>query len=66
VSKFCNRCGVPLDLRIALETDIRIKTAEQVMETLLKDDEVKAFMAEKIRQFGLVDKLAYSSCDRTT
>ena len=66
VSKFCNRCGVPLDLRIALETDIRIRTAEQVMESLLKDDEVKAFMAEKIRELGLVDKLAYSSCDRTT
>jgi len=58
VSKFCNRCGSPLDVRIALETDTRIKTAEEVMETLLKDDEVKAFLAEKIRQLGLAEKFA--------
>jgi ribosomal protein L40E len=58
VSKFCNRCGSALDLRIALETDIRIRTAEEVMETLLKDDEVKAFMAEKIRQLDLAEKFA--------
>jgi len=41
-----------------LETDVRIRTAEEVMETLLKNDEVKALMAEKIRELGLVGKLA--------
>jgi integrase len=57
-SKFCNRCGAALDIRIALETDQRIRRAESVMETLLTDSKVKAFLAEKIRELGLVEKFA--------
>jgi integrase/recombinase XerD len=57
VSKFCNRCGSALNLRSALETDQRINTAGQVMETLLKDPEVKSLLAEKIRTLGLAEKL---------
>jgi integrase len=57
-SKFCNRCGSALDIRIALETDQRIRRAESVMETLLTDSKVKVFLAEKIRELGLAEKLA--------
>lgn len=57
-SKFCNRCGSALDIRTALETDQRIRKAEEVMEMLLKDAEVKLFMAEKMRALGLAEKLA--------
>jgi len=57
-SKFCNRCGSALDLTAALQTDERIRRAEEVMETLLTDSEVKVFLAEKIRQLGLERKLA--------
>jgi len=57
-SMFCNGCGSALDLTAALETDERIRRAEEVMETLLTDSEVKVFLAEKIRQLGLERKLA--------
>lgn len=57
-SKFCNRCGLALDIKAALEIDERIRTAEEVMETLLKDSEVKLFLAEKMRELGLLQKPA--------
>ena len=37
--------------------DDRIRRAESVMETLLTDSKVKAFLAEKIRELGLVEKM---------
>jgi integrase/ribosomal protein L40E len=58
VSRFCSRCGSALDIKAALETDARIRRAEDTMETLLKDAEFKAFLVEKMRQLGLVEKLA--------
>jgi len=58
VSRFCSRCGSALDIKAALEADKRIRTAEEVMETLLEDSEVKVFLAEKMRQLKLAEKLA--------
>ncbi len=58
VSKFCNRCGSALDIKAALEVDQRIRKAEEVMETLLKDSEVKVFLTDKLRELGLAEKLA--------
>ena len=57
-SRFCSRCGSALDIKAALETDERIKRAEEVMETLLRDSEVKVFLVGKMRQLGLAEKLA--------
>jgi len=57
-SRFCSRCGSALDIQAAIENDMRIRSAEQVMETLLKDSEVKALLVEKMRRLCLVEKLA--------
>jgi len=56
-SRFCNRCGSAINLQAAIENDARIRRAEEVMETLLQDSEVKVFLAEKMRQLGLAEKL---------
>jgi integrase/ribosomal protein L40E len=58
VSRFCSRCGSALDIKAALESDARIRRAEETMEVLLTDSEVKALLAEKMRQLGLAEKLA--------
>jgi ribosomal protein L40E len=58
VSKFCNRCGSALNLKVALETDQRVSTAGEVMEALLNDPEVKGLLAEKMRSLGLAEKLS--------
>jgi len=56
-NKFCSRCSSALDLKTALQVDQRIEKAEEVMETLLRDPQVKALLAEKIRELGLAEKL---------
>ena len=58
VSRFCSRCGSALDIKAALDADQRIRTAEEVIETLLKDSEVKVYLAEKMRELGLAKRLA--------
>ncbi|MEM2897572.1 MAG: zinc ribbon domain-containing protein, partial [Candidatus Bathyarchaeia archaeon] len=57
-NRFCSRCGSALNLKAALEVDRRIRRAEEVMETLLENPEVKAFLAEKLKELGLAEKLA--------
>jgi hypothetical protein len=52
-SSFCNRCGSALDLGVALETDRRIEKAEEILETLLKNTDVKVFLIDKLRELGL-------------
>lgn len=56
--KFCSRCGSALDLKAALEADRRIERAEELLETLLTNPEVKAFLVEKIRKLDLTGTLA--------
>jgi ribosomal protein L40E len=58
VSKFCNRCGSALNVKVALETDDRIRTAEEIMEALLRDPEVKVLLTEKMRELRLGEKLS--------
>jgi hypothetical protein len=41
-----------------LEVEERVRKAEEMMEALLKDPEVKAFLAEKLRKLGLAEKPA--------
>jgi integrase/ribosomal protein L40E len=57
-SKFCSRCGSALSIKAALEADQRIGKAEEIMETLLEDSEVKVFLMNKMRQLGLAGALA--------
>jgi len=58
ISKFCNKCGSLLNIKDALEIDKRVRIAEEVMEMLLKNHEVKLFLIEKLKELNLVDRLA--------
>ena len=55
VSRFCTRCGLALDLKAALETDIRIAKAEEVLEIVLSNRDVREFLVGKIRELGLAE-----------
>jgi integrase/ribosomal protein L40E len=55
-SRFCNRCGLPVDLKTALQLDTRIERAEELMEVLLRDSEVKALLTQKLRELRLAEK----------
>jgi len=58
VSKFCTRCGSPVDGRMA-EIDHDRKTSDEVMNKLMQDDEFKEFILKKILEKGL-DKIMTS------
>lgn len=47
-SKFCSRCGSPLDIRTALELDEKRKTGDEVVSMLVKDPEVQEIIVKKI------------------
>jgi len=48
ISKFCSRCAMPLDLNAALEVEEKRRTADQIMDQLLTDPEVKEFLLAKL------------------
>jgi len=56
-SKYCNRCGLTLDLKTALEAQERIDRAEDILEKLLGNAEVRKFLAAKIREMHLTEDL---------
>jgi integrase/ribosomal protein L40E len=58
VAKFCSRCGLALDLKASLDTDLRIAKAEEGLEILLSNSEVRSFLVAKMRELDLVEKLA--------
>jgi ribosomal protein L40E len=57
-SKLCSRCGSALDLKIAMEVDKKIERAEELLEVLLRNREVKVFLVEKIRELNLTNRLS--------
>jgi len=57
-SKFCSRCGSALDIKTALETDQRIRKAEDVLEILLKNPQVKLILVERLKELNLANRLA--------
>lgn len=48
VSKFCCRCGSPLDIHTAIELDERRKTGDEVISMLVKDPEVQQIIVTRI------------------
>lgn len=47
-SQFCNKCGAPLSLEFALKLDDKRREADELMNILLKDEEIKKLISEKI------------------
>ena len=53
IAKFCIKCATPLDVKTAIEIDRARTEADEVMNKLLKDPEVKNLLEQKIRQLKL-------------
>jgi site-specific recombinase XerD/ribosomal protein L40E len=48
VSKFCSRCGSPLDITTAMQLDEKRKTGDEVISMLVKDPMVQGIIVSKI------------------
>ncbi len=48
VSKFCLRCGSPLDIQTAVALDEKRRTGDEVISMLVKDPQVQQIIANKI------------------
>jgi len=53
-ASFCSRCGLALDMKVAVQLEETRRKADQVFDKLLKDPEVRAFLAKKADELGLV------------
>ncbi|MCK9320219.1 tyrosine-type recombinase/integrase [Methanoculleus sp.] len=47
---FCSKCGSPLTLNIAIELEERRKEGDAIMDFLLKDEDIKKLIAQKINK----------------
>jgi integrase/recombinase XerD len=61
MSKFCSHCGMPLDLKAALEIEKERKSADDLMSRLLKDPEVQQVFVAKLRRLALAADPALAS-----
>jgi len=48
ISKFCCRCGSPLDIQTALTLDEKRKTGDEVISMLVKDPKVQEIIINRI------------------
>ena len=53
IAKFCLKCAAPLDVKTAVEVDRARMEADEMMNRLLEDPEVKNLLEQKIRQLKL-------------
>lgn len=52
-ARFCSKCGLALDIKVAEEMeDARSKT-DSVMNVLMKDDEFKTLLLKKLKDYGM-------------
>jgi len=49
-AKFCSYCGLPLDIRSAMEVDEKRKRSEKILNLLSKDPEFVEFMRRKVNE----------------
>jgi len=50
---FCSRCGMPLDLKAALELGGARKKADDLMSRLLEDPEVQRVLKQKLAKLPI-------------
>jgi len=52
-AKFCTRCGIALDITVANQIDEARHTTDTIMDTLMKDQEFRELLLEKIKEYNL-------------
>lgn len=57
-SKFCVRCGSPMEVRIMMEAEKDRKSGDDVMNSLMQNSEVREFLLRKVVEMGLEKRLA--------
>ncbi len=57
VSKFCFKCGTPLDAGLMAQVEDERKAGDDVLNALMKDREFKEFMVKKVVELGLDKRL---------
>jgi len=55
INKFCNHCGMPLDLKTAVEVDAKRTQSDDWMTILMGDKDVQKMMSKKIKEYGLTE-----------
>lgn len=55
--RFCNKCGLPLDVKTAVELEEKKEDVNELMKTLIEQPEIQKILLEKMKELGLGDKL---------
>ena len=57
ISKFCQKCGTVLDAETVYEMENERKNADNLMNELMKNEEVKSYILKKIAELGVAKSL---------
>jgi len=57
LSKFCSKCAMALNERTIIDVDEKRRECDEVMRTLMQDNEFKALMTRKISELGMVERI---------
>ncbi len=49
--KFCNKCGLPLDIETSIKVDKEMQLMNQFMNMIMKNPEIKQILIEKAKEF---------------
>jgi ribosomal protein L40E len=56
-SRFCTRCGSPLDVKTAMELRVEEQRTDELMDKLLDDTEVKQLLLRKLRALSSTEQI---------
>ena len=62
-NKFCSLCGMPLDKETAtslIQQDLKIKSANDLLDEMIKDEKFKAVFIEKVKEIFKGEKPNHS------
>ena len=51
--KFCSRCGLALDIKVATQIDEARTKTDNIMDILLEDNEFKEMLMKKLKEFNI-------------
>ena len=57
ISKFCSKCAMALNERTIIDVDEKRRECDEVMRTLMQDNEFKALMTRKISELGMIERI---------
>jgi ribosomal protein L40E len=52
-ARFCMKCGLALGVKAAFEMEEARTTADNIMNTLMKDEEFKKMLAKKLKEYNI-------------